>query len=170
MAEIQRLNHRHEAIVNWLVANPHRSLTECAECLGYTLPWLSQVVHSDMFQAKYQERCREVGEIAVHTVKNRLTAVALLALQKTQERLESGASSERFILDATKNSLASLGYTQETITPQQIHQHLHVDASVLEAARSRAAARFSSFPIQLLEAGPSESSSSPCEEVSVNQG
>ena len=143
MPEIQSINHRHEGIINWLVTNPHRSLGECAQELGYTQPWLTQIIHSDMFQTKYQERCQEVGELAVHTVKNRLTAVAMMALDKTEERMQSGGASERFLTDTTKNVLSALGYTPQTmVAGPSMHQHLHVDAQTLIDARQRASQRF----------------------------
>jgi hypothetical protein len=110
--------------------------------MGYTQPWLTQIVHSDMFQAKYQERCQEVGVAAVHTIKSRLVAVGMLALEKTEERLTSGAASERFVTDTTKNVLSALGYSADVKIAPQLHQHLHVDAEVLNAARERASQRF----------------------------
>ena len=50
MAEIARLNTTHEMLMNWLVCNPEKSLRECADHFGYTQSWLSQIIHSDIFQ------------------------------------------------------------------------------------------------------------------------
>lgn len=142
MAEIARLNHRHEQIVNWLILNPERSLGECAAAFGYTQPWLSQLVHSDMFQARYQEACREIGELAVHTLHNKLSGLTVAVIDKALERVENGVATERFLGDTLRTSLQSLGYgggppAQGAGTAAPIT--INIQAQALVAARERVA-------------------------------
>jgi hypothetical protein len=141
MYQIAAINHRQEQIINWLIANPHRQLGDCAAYFGYSQPWLSIIVHSDLFQAAYKERCKELGAEVVHTVRNKLTGLAALSLDKTMEKLEAGAS-ERFLGETTKNVLQALGYAPAGGNGnggEQKHLHIHVDGATLTAARERAA-------------------------------
>jgi hypothetical protein len=140
---LEGLNHRHEQIVNWLVCNPDRSLGECAAFFGYTRPWITSIVHSDMFQMVYQARCREVGVVAVHGMVERLTTVAGMALDETERRLKEGQVSERGLGEVLNMALKATGYLREE-KPAEKHQHLHlfVDATSLREARERAASRF----------------------------
>lgn len=137
MAAPATLNHRHEQIINWLIANPHRPLRDCALAFNYTQSWLSQIVHSDMFQEAYRRRADELGVEVVHTLKDRLTAYAALALERNIEQLEKPGCSENFLGSAMANTLKALGYS----TQQQEHKHLHVhvDPQTLVEARERAA-------------------------------
>lgn len=134
------LNYRHEQIINWLLANPHRPLRDCALHFNYTQPWLSQIVHSDMFQEAYRRRADELGVEVVHTLKNRLTAYASLALERNIEKLEGGKCSENFLGSAMANTLKAFGYSGGGASPQEHkHLHVHVDATTLSEARERAA-------------------------------
>lgn len=146
MAEVAKLNHRHEQIVNWLICNPHKSQGDCAKHFNYTQPWLSQVIHSDVFQARYQQRCKEVGVVAIHSIATKLNTVAALTLDKVRERLEAGVASERFLGDAMTNTLKMLGYgSPERAVPGDQpaqHNHLHVHADDIQRAREIAASAF----------------------------
>lgn len=140
MADLQRLNHRHEQIINWLITHPSEPLSECAREFGYTQAWLSQVIHSDMFQAAYQDRCREAGITAIHTITSRLNVAAALALDKTIERLEGDVASERMISDTLRQTLPALGYGVKKDSPEG-HLHLHLTAEDLTRAREAVLAR-----------------------------
>ncbi len=107
--ELQRINHRHEQIINWLIANPDRPLGDCAREFEYTQVWLSQVIHSDAFQALYTERARELHGMVVHTLKDRLVGLAVAAMDRSQELLETHTGSERFVGEITKTALGALG-------------------------------------------------------------
>lgn len=141
MPEIKRVSYRHDGIINWLIANPHRTLGECAFEHGYTQAWLSCIVHSDMFQALYQERAQALGVEVVHSVKNLMTRVAVHALERTEEMLYAEPS-ERFVGDTRDNMLQMLGFVKaRPETAQHQHMHVHVPGELLEEARERAAQR-----------------------------
>lgn len=140
MYQIGRLNHRHEQIVNWLVCNPDKRLAECAAHFNFTQAWLSQVIHSDVFQARYQERCREVGVVAMHSIANKLNTVAALTLEAAENRLRAGNVTEKFIGETMSTTLKMLGYgaTEEVAKGGDTHNHLHVHADDLQSARQLA--------------------------------
>lgn len=135
---ISSINHRHEQIINWLIANPHLSLGECARTFNYTQNWLSQVIHSDMFQAIYRRRVEEEGGLVVHTMANKLTGLAAAVVDKTLERIEMGLASERFLSDTTETVLGALGYSAKAL-PQQAQQHLHVHLTPEDLVQAREA-------------------------------
>ena len=138
--EPQKLNHRHEGVALWLVANPSGTLTECAGELGYTVAWVSRLVASDMFQAYYKELCRERNEPVVHSIGEKMSHVAHLALDRMQERLlPGGGASDGLVLNAADKLLTKLGYAGEPVAPTR-HEHLHLHGQLtpedLEAARA----------------------------------
>lgn len=146
MPEIQKMSYTHEAIAEFLVSNPMASQGECARFFGYSEAWLSQIIHSDAFQAFYRRLAEERGAIACHTIADKITGLAAVALDKATEKLEMGSASERFLTDTTEIALKALGYLNGSSGPSndspQQHMHVHVDAEMLVKAREDAARRF----------------------------
>src|SRR3990167_6850136 len=103
--ELKKLNSAHHAIAAWLVTNPGANQGECARALGYTEPWVSRVINSDLFKA-YYEQLRDMRDLQeIHSIKDKMAYNTHLALDRMREKLEmpgpSGAS-ERFIGRATE--------------------------------------------------------------------
>jgi hypothetical protein len=137
MHQLKDINHRHEQIVNWLILNPDKPLGDCARFFGYSQPWLSQVVHSDMFQALYQERCRAVGALAVHTIANELGVLTAETIEKCREKLQIQPS-ERFLGDTLRTTLQALGYGASPSNGNGV-VNVQVNAQTIIQARERAA-------------------------------
>ena len=145
---LKKMNHRHHAILTWLIVNPDRSLKECALALNYSPEWIRILVATEMFQVRYKERCEAINAAALHHFDNRIRGVAALAMDKTEERLSStrvdpatgeevSDVSDRFLGDATKNALIALGYLRGNKEPETAaHLHIHVDADDLKEARA----------------------------------
>jgi hypothetical protein len=106
---IQKISYTHEQILNWLVLNPHVSLRECADHFGYTQPWLSTLIHSDIFQAKLRERQMQVAARVAQSIPERLQVVTNIALEKLAEKVAESEDPE-FILDAADKALHRMGY------------------------------------------------------------
>lgn len=140
MYQPNKMSHRHDAIMDWMIANPDKTLGECAVEMGYTQPWLSVIVNSDMFQARYRERRDELEGVIHFDVKARLMAATSIALDKTMERLHVGPS-EQFLQNTTKNLVTTVFGVREESRSQN-HLHVHVDGEALLRARERAAAHF----------------------------
>lgn len=137
MAELQKLNHRHDLVMEWLVCNGDKTQRECAEVFGYTEEWLSQMIHSDMFQAGYIALCQERKVAAVHTIASKLSATASLAIDRLKEKLESGKNpSEKFVLEATNTTLERLGYSG--VKTVELHNHQYFTPQELVDAGQRA--------------------------------
>lgn len=113
MAEIQRISHTHEQVMNWLILNPQRSLRECADEFGYTQAWLSTLIHSDIFQAKLRERQEEVFSRVASSIPQKLAAVTHVALEKLADKVAESEDPE-FILDAADRALHRMGYAPQS--------------------------------------------------------
>jgi hypothetical protein len=136
---IAQLNHRHQQLINWLILNPDKTLTQCARELKYTQASLSRIIHSDMFQEMYRARAEEAGALASHTIVDKLKGVAALALERAQDILVQPEPSERFVGDTLRTTLGALGYGPSNGTHEEKHVHLHLTPQDLEAARARVA-------------------------------
>lgn len=109
---ILAISHRHEAILNWLLLNPHRSLRECADELGFTQAWLSSVIHSDIFQAKLKERQESVFLAVAQDIPRKLRGLADVAIEKVTRIIESSEDPD-LVVDVFDKTLNRLGYAPQ---------------------------------------------------------
>jgi predicted RecB family endonuclease len=107
--QIDSISHRHSMIMNWMVLNPHRSLRECADHFGITQAWLSTVIHSDVFQAEFQDKLQKIHVRCAESIPEKLRVVADIALEKLAEKISDSEDPE-FILDAADKALHRMGY------------------------------------------------------------
>ena len=137
-----RLSHCHEAVMNWMLLNPDRSLRECADHFGYTQSWLSTLIHSDIFQAKLAERQEGIRARIADSIPRKLRMAADIGVEKLATHLEKSEDPD-FILDATDKLLHRLGYAPARSAGAPIAQqgsgnvqnNFFVSAGDLEAAR-----------------------------------
>lgn len=107
--QIQRISHKHSLIMNWMVLNPDRPLKECADHFGVTQPWLSTVIHSDVFQAEFQEKLKKIHNLCAQSIPEKLRVVADIALDKLADKIANSEDPE-YILDAADKALHRMGY------------------------------------------------------------
>lgn len=124
--------------MKWLIANPDKSLGECAAAHGYTQSWLSIVIHSDAFQAQLRELQDKSYTDVRMDVKAKITGIAHLALDKLAEQLPVSAD-PKFTLDVADKTLRALGYGapargQPTINVQ-VNNNQVTPAELAEARR-----------------------------------
>jgi hypothetical protein len=136
---LRRINHRHNAVINWLLSHPDRTLRDCAEFFGYSPEWVRRLVRTDVFQRVYRERAEAAGVAAVHCVRDKIVGLADAVLDESLRRVEAGQASDRFLGDALRTTLASLGYV--TPSPSQTTNiQINVDPQRIVEARERALA------------------------------
>lgn len=141
MSQIARLSTAHEMLMNWLVLNPEKSQRECADHFGYTQAWVSQIVHSDIFQHALKEKQLAIGLRVADSIPARLRKAADIALDKLTDHLEKNEDPE-FILDATDKILHRMGYAPASArnpagspAGNSIQQNVFISAGDLSAAR-----------------------------------
>lgn len=104
---IYKVSHIHECIINEMIADPTRTITELAEIFGYSTSWMSRLTNSDSFQARLAERRQEVMDPSIRArLKDKLETVTIVALDSIQRKLESPEASAEF-------AIASLGIVQQ---------------------------------------------------------
>jgi|SRR5687768_1786579 len=141
MPEIQKVSFSHEAIILWLLENPHKALRECAAHFGYTQAWLSTVIHSDAFQEQLRLRQDELAAITGAGIRRKLQAATDIALEGLTRHLEV-TEDPKFLLDATDKLLHRMGYAPAgarnpvAIGTANVQQNITVNASDLEEARN----------------------------------
>jgi len=139
--QIQRVSHRHEAIIDWLLVNPDiKNLDALCRQLHVSRSWLSIVMNSDAFRAEYVRRRDEYNQHHATAVQVKLYEAASLALDKVKEALEDDELDPRFALDAVDKTTNRLGFGPQkgnapVVEVNNVHVH-PVDKSLLEGARA----------------------------------
>lgn len=151
--ELKSLSYRHQALLNWMLANPHRQLREAAIELNYGRQYIHILVHNDLFQQAYKEACKEQGKEAVFVgaqITEKLTSLAHRSLDEVDRRLEENELESRELLTAAKLSLTALGYINPKgySTDMHVHSHLQVDVNIINEARDRALQRRAPLTIE----------------------
>jgi hypothetical protein len=139
--ELSNISHTHEAVMNWMITNPEKSLRECAAHFRYTQSWLSVLIHSDLFQARLKEKQEQVFALVAQDVPAKLGALANIGTEKLLQQMEK-SEDPKFIHEVTKTALASLGFGSKGAGPannvnaQNVQQNFYVASQAdLEAAR-----------------------------------
>lgn len=131
----QKVSHRHEAIINYMVSNPTAKLGQVAVKFGMTQSWLSVLIHSSSFKAKLQARQETIfTEEVCATVEERLMGVASVATDRLLE-LVPRETDVRVITNAMDKTLKNLGYGQKTVgTPLQQNNTLVINGGAVTAS------------------------------------
>ncbi len=107
--EIKKVDYSHEAMINWLIANPHKQLKEMALEFSVTQGWISTVIHSDAFQAKLIKRQDAFFGNLTESVQERMVGTATMALDRLQDLIPC-ALDVKDVGDVTDKLLHRLGY------------------------------------------------------------
>jgi hypothetical protein len=137
MAEIQRITVRHEAIMDYLLANPTQKLGDVARHFNMTQGWLSQVIHSDAFQALLSEKQNIIFHESVLPLREKMMNVAHLALDRLSETLPMETET-RTLSQVAESVLDRLGFSpknpgQGNVT--EVNLSVSVVRSEVEEAR-----------------------------------
>lgn len=146
---IAKVAPRHEQIVNWFIANPHRTNADCAAFFGITQAWLSTIKRSDAYQARMracldemaeETRAEYLAQLDLGTL-GKLQVAADLAVEKLTEKIEI-ADDPEFLLNCTDKLLHRMGFapksTPAVAGPQSVTNNtLNVNVSAGDLAEAR---------------------------------
>lgn len=138
MAEVQKLSIKHIDILNFLLANPMVKLQDVAAHYGITQPWLSQVIHSDMFQRLLKERQDAVFHHTVLPLKEKLTTLAHQALDKLYDRVEA-TNDVGELREVATSALDRIGFSPKAapaVVNNNVTQLMVIERERLARARS----------------------------------
>jgi len=79
---IQKLSTIHEMIALWILQNPGGTYRQMGAYFGYSIPWLCQVVNSDLFKAYIGERMKEISSGVTQDIPAMLKGAAVLAIER----------------------------------------------------------------------------------------
>lgn len=109
--QIQSVNHRHEAIIDWLMAHPEvKNLQVLCDQLNVSRSWLSIVMNSDAFRTEYQRRRDEYNKLYADEVQSKLFEASSKALDRLIDALDDVDIDPRFALDAVDKCTNRLGF------------------------------------------------------------
>ena len=108
--QVLRLSHRHDQILQHMIANPTEKLGDVAARFEVSQSWLSVIVHSDTFQEELRKKHAEVFHPAQLSIQERLTGMAHLALDKLGEEIDNGKVAPGLLLETADSVLDRLGY------------------------------------------------------------
>lgn len=109
---IAKVRYSHDAMIDLLVQDPAIRQNDLAVIFDRSPAWISQIINSDAFQARLEERRGElVDPIIRQTIEERIRALAQVSLDKLMERVVSPlAPTDDFLLRTTELSLRAAGY------------------------------------------------------------
>lgn len=117
MPGIQKLSHKHIAIMDFMLANPTIPMGVVASEFGVSAPWLSTIVWSDAFQYELIQKAETMFEDSVlMPLGDKIKALAHRTLDKLQEQVET-SNDLRTLADIGNKTLDRLGYTANTPAP-----------------------------------------------------
>lgn len=169
-AQIAKVSIKHDAILDFLVANPTLKRSEVAGYFGVTVPWLSTIIHSCAFQDLLKQRQDLIFDVAVvQPIRDKLMGAANMAAEKLMEALtyETDTKTLNTVLDTT---LANLGYGQKTVgipVNQQNNFTLNITKEDLAGAREMIGRVKQAEVPSLLESLPAGVSFLPPSEKSI---
>ena len=141
-AQIQKMSHKHEEILNYLLANPLMQLKEVAGHFQVTQPWLSTIIHSHAFQNQLSLRQDQVFDSAILAgLDEKLGAAAHQTLDAYLEKVPNLTADQ--LISAQDKLIGRLGYgSGNGKGTTHIHgdvnvQNNHVSGELLKEARNR---------------------------------
>jgi hypothetical protein len=142
--DLQTMKVKHQAIAQYLIANPTHSQKVVARHFEISEAWLSIVVNSDCFKEYIAQQDAEFRHEVLIPLREKLIGVASRAVERLGEAVEVGAPD--FILDVADKTLHRLGYAPnkgpEVAVPPggslNVQQNnYYVDKDTLRHARGR---------------------------------
>ena len=171
--ELQNLSNNHNAIADWLIANPGKGqMGRCAAVFDITPAWLSTLYHQDAFQAMIKHKQGESYKAVIIPLQEKIAGVADAGVTKLGEILAT-TSDERLIHEITRDSLKALGYGANAKAPvvvdQSTHNTLNVDSAALAEARQRRSQRHHGVTLESSSQPPEPSPESQAALVQIDQ-
>lgn len=118
---IRRVNYTHDAMIDFLIANPTATHKDITAAFGYTQSWISRVINSDAFQARLAVRKGDIVDpTLVLTVEEKLRALTDMSLEVVMDKLAL-TKDANLAVKALELSTKALGYgaRPQNVTMQQ---------------------------------------------------
>lgn len=151
---IQKIGYSHDAMIDQIIANPGIHQNQLAAIFGYSPSWISTVIASDTFQARYAERRKELVDPGVlEAVENQFKGLVRRSLEILMEKLDKPANDipDQLALRAFEIASRAAGYgakeSSVTITHTEVNNNLEVHGDQLVELLRRKKAQVNSEEI-----------------------
>lgn len=144
LLDMKKLLPRHEAIIDFMVANPHLPVKRVAEHFGMTPQALYLITNSELFRRELAKR-RQDHLLPASRIQDRMNALAEQALDKLLDNLTHINDPDLLLKIVEKTSSRSIP-SRDTPSHQTNIQLNLISPSTLESARSRIREILSSTP------------------------
>lgn len=135
--QVKSLKPRHEAIMDYMVANPQAELKEVAAHFGHSYGWICTLTRSDLFAARLREKRDAILIAEVQPLQTQLTACASVGLQRLMELLPTAQSLEEVSVTTDRLLKAlGMGHGPASVTNVAVQANM-VDPGLLAQARER---------------------------------
>lgn len=110
MGKLAKISYTHDAMIDLIVANPGISQNKLAAHFGYTPSWISNIMASDAFQARLDQRRKEVVDpTIVATVEERILGMTLRSIDVVMEAMDKPQPDAKVALRAFELGARGLG-------------------------------------------------------------
>mgnify|MGYP003429802526 CR=1 FL=1 len=128
---ITKVSYSHDAMIDFIIADPTITQNALATKFGYTAGWVSQIIASDAFQARLAERTGELVDPTIRaTVEEKFRGIVIRSLEILKEKLDRPTAQipDNLALRSIELSSRALGYgardSQPAVPPVSMHIHL----------------------------------------------
>ena len=129
---VAKTSYSHEALADFIIANPCLNQGDIAKHFGYTQGWLSQIIGSDAFQAYVAQRKEQIVDPMLRgAVEESFKGLVLQSMQRLREKLEANPS-DQLVLETFKTASRALGYGSRIEVNAKV-QHSHSLIGVLSS-------------------------------------
>jgi len=119
--KLKRVSYTHDAMIDFILANPEMSQGDIAKHFGYGQAWLSVIFNSDAFQARLAERKEDVIDPIIRaSIDEKMKGALSLSYEILTEKLAATRNPD-LALKVADLSSKSLGYgaRQSNVAIQQ---------------------------------------------------
>lgn len=132
----KKMSNLHLQIMDYVLVNPTATHADIAKAFDVSKVYVGMLTRSDLFQATFKERHGNLVAEVQADIKEKLTRVADVALDRLARKVEIIDDPE-LLVSITKLSLESLGYGGKGAAVQIVNNNLTVNREVLDRARER---------------------------------
>lgn len=129
---LAKIRYTHDAMINMILASPGISQNELAAQFGYSASWISQIMTSDVFQARLMERSAEMIDPTLRaTIEDQLKGLAARSIEIVKEKLSKPADevTDQMAVRVMEASGRLLGYgAREQTVAVQVNVDNHLDS------------------------------------------
>jgi len=109
-SSIKKVSYTHDAMIDAMIQDPAIKEGALAALFGYTPGWVSQVISSDAFKARLEQRKEELVDPRIRmTLNEKFQAAVNTSLDKLQEKLAAPQVSDELLLQSIALGAKALG-------------------------------------------------------------